>query len=112
NLGYLHSTKGEPREAIHYYEEVANDNDVKLIEKIAATTSLIKEYYHLEEYEKAEKMVEKSTELLEAKHQNEEHKYFYYVTYTYDFDVWLRAIRCFFQPFSQPFRILLNGSIP
>lgn len=85
NLGYLHSTKGEPREAIHYYEEVANDNDVKLIEKIAATTSLIKEYYHLEEYEKAEKMVEKSTELLEAKHQNEEHKYFYYVTYTYDF---------------------------
>ncbi|WP_106494667.1 helix-turn-helix domain-containing protein [Lentibacillus sp. Marseille-P4043] len=85
NLGYLHSAKGDTEEAIHFYEQVADDNDVSLIERIAATTSLIKEYYNIDNLDQTRNMIEKSLQLLGSSYKNDEYKLFYYIIHTYDY---------------------------
>ncbi|MUV38603.1 Transcriptional activator NprA [Lentibacillus sp. JNUCC-1] len=85
NLGYLHSVQGNPTEAINHYEEVAFADDVQLIEKIAATTALIREYHSLNKLKEAKEMIKKNKELLDTNMYNDEYKYFYFTTYTYDY---------------------------
>ncbi|MFD1037097.1 helix-turn-helix domain-containing protein [Virgibacillus byunsanensis] len=84
NLGFLHATKGDTKEAIHYYEEVYNDVEVDLNAKLTAVTSLIKEYYSIYDLDNTKKMIEKGTELLDGKTDNELFKIHYYVISTYN----------------------------
>ncbi|MTW86308.1 helix-turn-helix domain-containing protein [Virgibacillus dakarensis] len=85
NLGYLHSAKGDTKDAIYFYEQVADDDDINIIERIAATTSLIKEYYTIHNLEQTRNMIEKSLQLLGSSYKNEEYKLFYYIIHTYDY---------------------------
>src|SRR5699024_3905550 len=52
NLGYLHSTRGDTEDAIELYVEVVQDPDVDMNAKFPAVASLIKEYFHIEYYDK------------------------------------------------------------
>lgn len=87
NLGYLHSTKGDTKEAIHFYEEVVDDQEVVLVERVAAATSLIKEYYNVYNFEQTKRMISRSLELLETKNMYDAYKLFYYIIYTYDYAI-------------------------
>ncbi|MGY0694801.1 helix-turn-helix domain-containing protein [Virgibacillus sp. FSP13] len=87
NLGYLHSTKGDTEEAIHYFSEVIDDEEVNLNERLAAVTSLIKEYYGIEEFDKTKKMIEKGFHLLEASDDNSSYKLYHYIINSYHYAI-------------------------
>lgn len=85
NLGYLHSTRGETEDAIHFYVEVAQDPDVDMNAKFPAVASLIKEYYDIQNYEKAEEMIETGLDLLKQMGSDDSFRVFYYIIYTYKY---------------------------
>ncbi|MDY0395643.1 helix-turn-helix domain-containing protein [Virgibacillus halophilus] len=87
NLGYLHSTKGEPRKAIHYFEEVIADNTVKLDERLLTTTYLIKEYYKVGMVDKTKEVIGKALSLLKQAEYSVFHELFYYIIHTFKFAV-------------------------
>ncbi|GGJ93767.1 transcriptional regulator [Lentibacillus kapialis] len=91
NLGYLYSTIGENRKAISNYEEIVKEEELMLLERITASTSLIKEYYNIYNYDKAKEMIEISLDLLEKAYDKERFQLFYYITYTYDYAINLQA---------------------
>ncbi|WP_284141372.1 helix-turn-helix domain-containing protein [Virgibacillus sp. LDC-1] len=87
NLGYLHSSKGETEEAIHYFEEVAKDEEVNLNERLLAITSLIKEYHNIYNFDKAREIIDKALELLDLGKNNVHYKLYYYIIHTYKFAI-------------------------
>ncbi|WP_188455109.1 helix-turn-helix domain-containing protein [Virgibacillus oceani] len=86
NLGYLHSTKGDIKEAIHYYTEVVDDPEVDLNARLTAVTSLIKEYYNIYNIDQTKEMIEKGMELLEGD-VSETYRLYRYVINTYDYAI-------------------------
>ncbi|WP_099157691.1 helix-turn-helix domain-containing protein [Virgibacillus ndiopensis] len=87
NLGYLHSARGDAKEAIHYYVEVVNDPEIDLNAKLTAVTSLIKEYYSIYNFNKTKEMIEKGFELLDDYNTSESYKIHYYVINTYNYAI-------------------------
>lgn len=85
NLGYLHSTKGDKRKAIDNYKEVAQDPKIGLIARLAAVTSLTKEYYAIDDIEKTREMLEEGLKLLNKTDKNKTYKFYYYIIYTYKY---------------------------
>src|SRR5699024_7891719 len=83
NLGYLHSAKGDSRGAIHYYVEVANDEEVDLNARITALTSLIREYFSIGDFEKTREVIDKCYELLKDFENKEAFKMHHYILKTY-----------------------------
>src|SRR5699024_10335865 len=87
NLGYLHSTRGDTEDAIELYVEVVQDPDVDMNAKFPAVASLIKEYFHIENYDKAEEMIKLGLELLQDMNGDDSFKVFYYILYTYKYAI-------------------------
>ncbi|MBP1948217.1 helix-turn-helix domain-containing protein [Virgibacillus litoralis] len=87
NLGYLHSTKGDRKQAIHYYVEVLNDPEVELNARLTAVTSLIKEYYSIYDFDKTREMIDKGIELLDSMKNKESFKIHYYVINSYNYAI-------------------------
>ncbi|WP_326480884.1 helix-turn-helix domain-containing protein [Virgibacillus halodenitrificans] len=83
NLGYLYSALSESNEAIKFFTEVVEDEEVLLYERLAATTSLVKEYYKVGNYEKAQSVIQKALYLLKDTQGEAQYKLFHYITYTY-----------------------------
>ncbi|GAB3043038.1 helix-turn-helix domain-containing protein [Virgibacillus ainsalahensis] len=85
NLGYLHSAKGNPNGAINFFLEVVAEKEVPLTERIAAATSLIKEYYTISDLEKTKEMIEQAREVLNLADNSSYYQLYYYIinTYTY-----------------------------
>ncbi|MFC3039752.1 helix-turn-helix domain-containing protein [Virgibacillus xinjiangensis] len=85
NLGYLHSAINETNQAIEYFLEVADDEQVANSERLGAITALIKEYYYLKKYEKTEEMISKAEAILSDTETGVYYKLFEYTikTYTY-----------------------------
>lgn len=87
NLGVLHSTKGEREDAIYHYSEVIKHDKTDLNARLTAVTSLIKEYYAIEEYDKAELMIYEGLKLLEQSENVQSLKLHYYVIHTYHYAI-------------------------
>ncbi|MEW9676299.1 helix-turn-helix domain-containing protein [Lentibacillus sp. L22] len=83
NLGSLYSTKGETSKAIKFYSKIMNDEQLAIEERLAAITCLIREYYNIDDYDKARDCVKLSLNLMENAVNIEQYKLFYYITYTY-----------------------------
>ncbi|RKQ34624.1 helix-turn-helix domain-containing protein [Oceanobacillus halophilus] len=85
NLGNLYSTIGESEEAIKYYSEVVEDNEVHLHEKLIAITSLIKEYYKIGNIDKTREMINEAKALLDSVKNSVYYQLYYYIIYTYTY---------------------------
>ncbi|HLQ71316.1 MAG TPA: helix-turn-helix domain-containing protein [Bacillota bacterium] len=83
NLGYLHSANGDQEDAIHFYEEVADDEKIEVSVKLPAISSLIKEYYTIGNMEKASEMIERGLVLLEEHNYDDSYNVFSYIIFTY-----------------------------
>ncbi|MBM7601117.1 tetratricopeptide (TPR) repeat protein [Virgibacillus halotolerans] len=83
NLGYLYSTTGKTEEAIKYYTDVVDDEEVHLNERMAAITSLIKEYYNISNIEKTKEMIVRALELIDLAKDNINYKLYDYMIHTY-----------------------------
>lgn len=87
NLANLHSDKGEPEEAIYYYAEVVNDEEVNINTRLTAVTSLIKEYYSISSIAETKCMLQKALGLLPLAEKNIYYKLYHYIIYTYNYAV-------------------------
>ncbi|MFC4559475.1 helix-turn-helix domain-containing protein [Virgibacillus kekensis] len=87
NLGYLYSTKGESKEAIKHYREIIYDEEVDLVERLAAISSLIKEYNEISNYEEARKVIDYGLTMIDQFSDKNEFKLFYYVIHTYHYSL-------------------------
>ncbi|WP_100012499.1 helix-turn-helix domain-containing protein [Lentibacillus sediminis] len=87
NLGYLHSAINETNEAISYFLEVAEDEQVAHSERLGAITALIKEYYGIDNYEKTENMINKAHEILDVAKKDIYTELFDYVIQTYTYAI-------------------------
>ncbi|MFC2949511.1 helix-turn-helix domain-containing protein [Virgibacillus sediminis] len=86
NLGYLHSAIGNSREAIQYFMEVSEDEEVSRYQRLAAITSLIKEYYEdSNSHEEMEETITKAFEIAETVKDEMSYKLFYYMIHTYNY---------------------------
>lgn len=85
NLGYLYSTKGDKKEAIKNYLEVARDTNGDVTARLAAITSLTKEYYAIENIEKTKEMLVKGLKILKNENNNQKYKFYYFIIYTYKY---------------------------
>src|SRR5690606_1040122 len=65
NLGYLYSTIGDTKEAIKFFIEVIKDEEVQVSGRLMALTNLIKEYYRIQNHEKAQEMIIEAERVLE-----------------------------------------------
>src|SRR5699024_3687483 len=87
NLVYLFSTKGDKQEAIKNYIEVARDTKGNTTARLAAITSLTKEYYAISDIEKTEEMIVEVLDILEDDVQREKYPFYYYTIYTYKYAI-------------------------
>ncbi|WP_404451337.1 helix-turn-helix domain-containing protein [Virgibacillus necropolis] len=87
NLGYLYTAKGEAKEAIYYYNQVVDDELVNTGERLAALTSLIKEYYKIYNFDKTKEMIEAGLEILDLTKHDDAYKLFYYIVHTYSYAI-------------------------
>ena len=87
NLGYLYSTIGKSDEAIKYYVEVVDDEEPQLNERLAAITSLIKEYYKVNNLDKSKEMITKALEILDLAKSNINYKLYDYMIHTYSYAI-------------------------
>ena len=83
NLGYLNSRIGKKNDGIKYFLEVVNDTEVHLTERLAAITSLIREYYDVDDINKTKEMIEKALEILDLAKNDIHYKLYYYIIQTY-----------------------------
>ncbi|MBP1970413.1 tetratricopeptide (TPR) repeat protein [Virgibacillus natechei] len=87
NLGYLYSAKGNKKDAIHYYLEVADDLDVEMNARLTAVTALIKDYYSINNFDETKQMIDKGFELIDMDNSSEAYKSHYYVLNTFSFAI-------------------------
>ncbi|MBY7142681.1 helix-turn-helix transcriptional regulator [Virgibacillus sp. NKC19-3] len=85
NLGSLYSTIGNTEEAIKYFVNVVDDIEVHLNERLAAITSLIKEYYNIKDYEKTRFMINKAKEILDLAKDDYYYQLYNYIIQTYTY---------------------------
>lgn len=85
NLGYLYSTKGEPKQAIKHYKEIIYDEKVILVERLASVSSLVREYYNIGDYDEARNSITYGLELIDQLKDVESYRIFAYVIYTYNY---------------------------
>ncbi|WP_077324471.1 helix-turn-helix domain-containing protein [Virgibacillus siamensis] len=104
NLGYLHSTKGERKQAIYYYNEVLNGREVDLNTKLLTVTSLIKEYYSISELDKTSEIIAKGFEIFETISEKEAYKIHFLALNAYDL-----VIR---REYAQYEKLVINELIP
>jgi tetratricopeptide (TPR) repeat protein len=83
NLGYLHSASGKMPEAIEFYTEIMEHDEVDPVEKLAAITELIKVNYEIEAYDKVHALMDLAMTLLEEYPEHTEYEYYYNVIHTY-----------------------------
>lgn len=85
NLGYLHSTKGDPDRAIQIFKDVLSEEEtLSEEEKFSTIMFLTKEYYRREEYEEVRQLVRKGLDLFENA-DRKRYKSYYYELKTYDY---------------------------
>ena len=87
NLGYLYSTIGKNEEAIKYYVAVVDDEGTQFNEKLAAITSLIKEYYNINNFDKAKEMITRALDILELAKNNINYQLYNYMIHTYNYAI-------------------------
>ncbi|WP_174615858.1 helix-turn-helix domain-containing protein [Virgibacillus ihumii] len=104
NLGYLHSSKGERKKAIYYYNEVLNNKEVDLNTRLITVISLIKEYYNISEIEKTSEIIEKGFELFESISDKSAYNIHFLALNAYDL-----VIR---QEYEQYEKLVINELIP
>lgn len=85
NLGYLYSTVGNIKEAIKFYLYVVEDEAVDLNGRLTAITSLIKEYYNIQNYDKTKEMLAKARNILDQAKDNHYYQLYYYIIHTYTY---------------------------
>ncbi|GAA0440639.1 helix-turn-helix domain-containing protein [Virgibacillus sp. AGTR] len=88
NLGYAHSKIGNTEEAIKYYVFVIEEEDdeaIKIKERLASITSLIKEYYNIGDYEKTKEMIKKALTILDLASDDHYYQLYYYIIHTYTY---------------------------
>lgn len=87
NLGYLYSAIGESKEAIKHYLGVIDDEAVGLYERLVASANLIKEYYRIQNFDKALEIIEKAEKLLELSKNNVFYEVNYYIIQSYKYAI-------------------------
>lgn len=87
NLGYLYSTIGDSKEAIKYFIEVVEDEEVMLNERLLGITNLIKEYYKIYNIEQAKKAIDKAKELLQLAKNNVNYRLYDYIIHTFTYAI-------------------------
>lgn len=87
NLGHLYSTIGKSEEAIKYYVDVADDEEVQLNQRLAALTSLIKEYYNISNIEKTKEMITKALAILDLAQKDVYYDLYHYMIHTYSYAI-------------------------
>jgi tetratricopeptide (TPR) repeat protein len=83
NLGYLNCTIGKKNDGIKYFLEVVDDTEVELKERLAAITSLIREYYNLDNIDSTKEMIDKALDILNLAENSIYYKLYYYIIQTY-----------------------------
>lgn len=83
NLGFLYATQGKNKEAIKYYLEIVDDENINLHDKIAAMTEMIKVYYDMDEMDKVSQLVNEAIDLLEDAPRDDTYEFYDYVVHTY-----------------------------
>ena len=87
NLGILHSTKGESKEAIKSFLSIVEDEEVYIGERLAAVASLVAEYYNLYDVDKAKVNIEKGYKFIKEFKNFEECRMYYYIIKSYDYEI-------------------------
>ncbi|PAE28010.1 transcriptional regulator [Paenibacillus sp. 7884-2] len=87
NLGYLYSVIGETKEAISFYEKVANDEDVNLEERLNAITSIIKEFYNIDKINEVKEAIVKAQTILDLAKDKGYSKLFSYIIHTFEYAI-------------------------
>lgn len=87
NLGYLYSVTGETKEAISFYEKVANDEDVNLEERLNAITSIIKEFYNIDKINEVKEAIVKAQNILDLAKDKGYSKLFSYIIHTFEYAI-------------------------
>jgi HTH-type transcriptional regulator, quorum sensing regulator NprR len=87
NLGYLYSTIGDTKEAIKFFNEVIKDEEVQVSGRLMALTNLIKEYYRIQNHEKAQEMIIEAERVLELAKNDVYYKLYYYIIHTYTYAI-------------------------
>jgi len=87
NLGYLYSTIGDTKEAIKFFIEVIKDEEVQVSGRLMALTNLIKEYYRIQNHEKAQEMIIEAERVLELAKNDVYYKLYYYIIHTYTYAI-------------------------
>lgn len=84
NLGYLYSTIGDSKEAIKCFNDVVNNEETQLNERVIGMTNLIKEYYKIQNFDLAKQSIDKAKVLLaELPKNNVNYQLFDYLIHTY-----------------------------
>lgn len=87
NLGVLYSTKGEAKEAIKFYTAIVEDKDVHIVERLAAVSSLVAEYYNLYNVDQTKRLIKQGYDLIGEFKNFEECRVYYYTIKTYDYEI-------------------------
>ncbi|MDC3414185.1 helix-turn-helix domain-containing protein [Aquibacillus sp. 3ASR75-11] len=78
NLGHLHASKGDTKQAIHFFNSVLEKAEVDAEDKLVAISSLIGEYYNSHNYDKAKEMVDEGLKTIENVSSDAKFKTLYY----------------------------------
>lgn len=83
NLGYLYAVMGESKQAIKYYLQAIDDDSVGINERLIAITNLIKEYYKLQNFDKALEIIEQAKVILSQARNSVFYDLYYYIIHSY-----------------------------
>ncbi|WP_339229368.1 helix-turn-helix domain-containing protein [Oceanobacillus sp. FSL K6-2867] len=85
NLGYLHSALGETQEAIKFLEEVVNDENVHLEDRLIAITSIIKEFYNIDKIKETKDAIVEAQNILGLAKDDSYSKIYSYIIHTFEY---------------------------
>lgn len=115
NLGYLYATIGDSKEAIKCFNEVVNNEEIHLNERLIGITNLVKEYYKIHKHDLAKQAIEQSKVLLKELPKNHvNYKFYDYIIQTYQYvidersDEFISLVTEDFIPFLQKRKDYLN----
>ncbi|MFD2045208.1 helix-turn-helix domain-containing protein [Ornithinibacillus salinisoli] len=87
NLGYLYSAIGDSKEAIKFFVEVVEDDEVQISERLSAITNLIKEHYKIHNFNEAINNIEKANKLLQLAENSLFYELYYYIIHTFTYAI-------------------------
>ncbi|GIO22818.1 tetratricopeptide repeat protein [Oceanobacillus sp. J11TS1] len=85
NFGYLYSSKGDSTKAIEFYKKVLNNQDVPGNNRVEVTASLVREYYHSNYYEEAEKYIDYGLRIFNDLEEKQPYLVYKYILRTYSY---------------------------